>query len=123
MNYRQLDAAISKVCSGSSLNLEEGIKKHEVAVLLPELDRRYFVIQGAQWEFALLDRHRKGEITENDALFLFKSVHGSRFVMTSWETFLKGRAERGSKVTWEEIELPLCDILDENGGMGVAEDD
>lgn len=46
--FRQLNAALSKVCFESSLDLEEGIKKHELAVLLPELDRRYFIIQGAK---------------------------------------------------------------------------
>ena len=114
VSIRQLNAAMGKVCSGS-LDLQTGIRKHELAELLPELDRRYFIIQGAQWEFALLNCHSKGGISEKDALFLFKSVHGSRFVMKSWEAFLKGRADRGSKVTWEEIEVPLCDIPDENG--------
>lgn len=114
VSFRQLDAAIGKVCSSTG---ESGsaITKHELAILLPELDRRYFIIQGAQWEFALLDRQWKGEISEKDALFLFKSVHGCRFVMQSWETFVRGRAKHGSKVTWEEIEVPLCDIPDEYG--------
>ena len=114
VSSRQVNAAISKVCSHS---LESGIRRDELAVLLPELDRRYFIIQGAQWEFALLDRNWKGEITEKDALFLFKAVHGNRFNMQTWETFIRERAEQGSKVTWEEIEVPLCDIPDEDGNI------
>ena len=115
VSSRQLNAAIKKVCSHPEVSKDSGIRKDELAELLPELDRRYFIVQGAQWEFQFLDRHWKGEITEKDALFLFKAVHGNRFVMNSWETFISGRAERGSKVTWEEIEVPLCDIPDDQG--------
>ena len=114
VSSKQLNAAVSKVCTGS-LESESSIKKHELAQLLPELDRRYFIVQGARWEFAFLDRYKRGEISEKDALFLFKAVHGSRFVMQSWETFLEERDHQGSKVTWEELELPLCDIPDERG--------
>ena len=119
VSIRQLNAAIGKVCGGSR-DLDSGITKHELSLLLPELDRRYFIIQGARWEFALLDRNRKGEITEKDALFLFRSVHGRHFIMHSWDTFLKERADRRSKVTWKEIEVPLCDIPDELGNSFVC---
>ena len=118
VSSRQLNAAIKKVCSRPEDAGESGIRKDELALILPELDRRYFIVQGAQWEFQFLDCHWKGEISEKDALFLFKAVHGNRFVMHSWETFLHGRAERsGSKVTWEEIEVPLCDIPDDQGKL------
>ncbi len=117
VSFRQLNAAIRKVCSRPEDEEESGIRKDELALLLPELDRRYFIVQGAQWEFQFLDCHWKGEISEKDALFLFKAVHGNRFIMHSWEIFLSGRAERGSKVTWEEIEVPLCDIPDDRGKL------
>ena len=115
VSSRQLNAAIKKVCSSPEGAEESGISKNELVLLLPELDRRYFIVQGAQWDFQFLDRHWKGEISEKDTLFLFKAVHGNHFVMHSWEVFLGGRAERGSKVTWEEIEVPLCDIPDHQG--------
>ena len=114
LNSKQLNAAVKRV-RGGCLDLEPGIRKSELASLLPEMDRRYFIIRGAWWEFAFLDRYKEGEISEQDTLFLFKAVHGNRFVMQSWETFLERRHQRRSKVTWEELELPLCDIPDERG--------
>ena len=96
---------MGKVCRQAG-----GCRKEEFGEVLKELDRRYFIVQGAQWEFQLLDPEGLKSITQEDGLFLFKAVHKERFMMKSWQAFLAGRLLSGTRITWAEIEVPLCDI-------------
>lgn len=110
VNMKQVNAAMDKVCVFENGERNAGI--NELSFLLKELDRRYFILQGAQWDFAMLDRTREGGISEKDALFLFRAVHGNIFTAESWRAFQQSRnaSQSGTKVTWDEMELPLCDI-------------
>ena len=105
VSLQQVKAAVGKVCSQAA-----GCRKEEFGELLKELDRRYFIVQSAQWEFQLLDAEGLKSITEEDGLFLFRAVHKERFMVKSWQAFLAGRLLSGTRITWAEIEVPLCDI-------------
>ncbi|XP_072170392.1 uncharacterized protein [Diadema setosum] len=82
----------------------------ELFAVLQEMDRRYFLLQDFRWEFAFLDREQKGFITEEQARFMFEAVHGNLFSRRRWERFLRSRAVRGSGISFEEIEVDLCNI-------------
>ena len=66
--------------------------------------------QDLQWEFALLDRQRKGAITKEDVQFLFQMVHGEFFSKFKFEKMMNGRKIVNSDVSFEEIEVDLCNI-------------
>ena len=117
VNMKQVSAAMNKVCEAQ---LEEmGVDINELGKLFKELDRRYFILQSAQWDFALLDRSRDGFIRDRDAKFLLKAIHGDHFTMESWMAFqhdrLKFQYGSVSRVSWKEIEIPLCDIPTASG--------
>ncbi len=101
----QVRAAMKKVCSNPGECTRE-----EFPVLLRDVERRYQILQGALWEFALLDKKRTQSITEEDAQFLFRAVHRDYFTLGVWQTFLTDRQYPGTRVTWDEIEVPLCDL-------------
>ena len=107
VSLRQVRAAVCNVCG----TIDGGrVSKGQMGDLFLELDRRYFIVESARWEFAMIDRSRSGVISEQEAMFLFKAVQGDQF-MESWVSFRKRRQNAGSKVTWEELEVPLCDIV------------
>ena len=105
VSLNQVHAAIAKVCSEPP-----NCQREEFKDLLQELDRRYFILKSAKWEFSLLDRQNMQTISEQDVLFFFRAVHRSCFTFQSWQGFLNGRSYPATRVTWEEIEVPLCDI-------------
>lgn len=115
VSMRQVMAAICKVCGK---NCSSRAKKSQMPRIFLELDRRYFIVENARWEFSMLDGNREGRISERNAMSLFKTVQGSQF-QGGWSSFQKKRLNPGSKVTWEEIEVPLCDIVQE-GGKGIS---
>lgn len=125
VNLRQVRVAISKSHATRNLGLpghdQKGIRKDDVEWLLKELDRRYFILKKAVWDFALLDRNRKEGIGEKDALFLFQQVQGEHFSWSAWQAFLDRRENSRSLVRWEEIEIPICeyDIIVPIGGCGL----
>lgn len=112
VSLRQVRAAVCNVCGTID---GRRVSKGQMRDLFLELDRRYFIVESARWEFAMLDRSRRGVISEQEAMFLFKAIQGDPF-MGSWVSFRNQRLNPGSKVTWEELEVPLCDIvLNEEG--------
>lgn len=66
--------------------------------------------QDLQWEFALLDRQRKGAISKSEAKFLFQMVHGDFFSKYRFERLMQSRVVVDSDITFEEIEVELCNI-------------
>lgn len=102
ISLRQVTAAVETVCF-CDLCL-----KDEVLDVLNEIDRRSFLMRDLEWEFAMLDREKRGTITEEQACFLLKAVHGKSAVKKCKE-FLSSRTLPGSRVSLEEIEVLLCD--------------
>ena len=122
VNLKQVNAAIERFHlefpDGSSHEHQGTFRKDGLPWLLKELDRRYFILQQAVWDFALIDRNRSGSISEQGALFLFQQVHGEHFSMPGWMMFLGTRENPGSFVTWDEIEVPICDVFSGRGRCG-----
>ena len=58
----------------------------------------------------MLDRQRKGAIPKSDAMFLFQMVHGEFFSKQKFDLFIKNRLVPNSDITFEEIEVDLCNI-------------
>ena len=104
LNLKQIEASSRMVCESTRCD------KEDLVDVLKEMDRRYFLVNDLKWEFALLDRYKKGAISENDAKFLFKMVHGEFFSNRRWNKFLNSRAAKGSLISFNEIEVDLCDI-------------
>ena len=88
----------------------EQCDEEDLIDVLREMDRRYFLANDLKWEFVLLDREQKGAITQQDAKFLFKMVHGEFFSQRRWNKFLNSRAAKDSLISFGEIEVDLCDI-------------
>ena len=102
ISLRQVTAAIETVCF-CDLCLKE-----EVLDVLNEIDRRSFLMRDLEWEFEMLDREKRGTITEEQACFLLKAIHGKSAVKKC-ENFLSSRPLPGSRVSLHEIEVLLCD--------------
>ena len=58
----------------------------------------------------MLDRQRKGAISKNDVMFLFKMVYGDFFSIFKFEKMMNSRPIISSDVSFEEIEVDLCNI-------------
>lgn len=101
ISLQQVTAAIETVCF-CDLCLKE-----EVLDVLNEIDRRSFLMQDLQWEFEMLDREKRGTITEEQACFLLKALHG-KSATKKCENFLASRSLPGSRVALQEIEVLLC---------------
>ena len=71
---------------------------------------RFFLAKDLQWEFSMLDRQGKGSITVRDAMFLFKVVHGEYFSMEKFNGLMSKRLSNECDVTFQQIEVELCDI-------------
>ena len=107
----QVKDVVAKICENN-----HGVAdRSKIGGIFTELDRRYFILENARWEFSMLDLYNKGEISESDAKTLFEAVQGNRY-LGAWKLFMNKRANPGSKVKWEEIEVPICKILKEQGG-------
>lgn len=104
LSIKQIEASQKTVCESILCDREDLIDT------LREMDRRYFLVNDLKWEFALLDREQKGAISEQDAKFLFKMVHGEFFSQRRWNKFLNSRAAKDSLISFSEIEVDLCDI-------------
>lgn len=102
ISLRQVTAAIETVCF-CDLCLQD-----EVLDVLNEIDRRSFLMRDLEWEFEMLDREKRGTITEDQACFLLKAIHGKSAVKKC-ENFLSSRPQPGSRVSLQEIEVLLCD--------------
>ena len=63
-----------------------------------------------KWDFRALDLEDVGHIPVENALFLFKAVHGDRFSNKLWQDFLDDRVEADSDVLLEEVMMPLCNV-------------
>lgn len=100
----QVEASIEAVCAAETCD------RQELYDVLNEMDRRYYLVKDLQWEFAMLDREKKGTISEREARFLFQAVHDDFFSHRRWLKFLRSRAAAGSGISFAEIEVPLCDI-------------
>lgn len=100
----QIRASIAEVCATDTCD------KDELYDVLNEMDRRYFLVRDLRWEFSMLDRERKGTISEKSAKFLFQAVHDDFFSQRRWVKFLRSRAAPGSEISFAEIEVPLCNI-------------
>ena len=104
LSIKQIEASLKTVCE-----LEQ-CDEEDLVDVLREMDRRYFLANDLKWEFVILDREQKGAITQQDAKFLFKMVHGEFFSLRRWNKFLNGRAAKDSLISFNEIEVDLCDI-------------
>ena len=106
VSQNQVCAAIQTVCP------LDVCSRDEFTELLGELDRRYALVQDLRWEFNLLAQQYGGSITEDDAIFLFKAVHDDYDWKSCWQRFINSRGEQsGTRITWDEIEVPLCALL------------
>ena len=106
VSLNQVSAAVQTVC------VLDACSRDEFSELLGELDRRYALVQDLQWEFNLLAQQHLGTITEDDAIFLFKAVYDRYDWKSCWEQFVKSREQcSGTRVTWDELEVPLCCLL------------
>ena len=105
ISLRQVSAAIETICF-SDLCLRE-----EVIDVLNEIDRRSFLMRDLVWEFEMLDQENKGSITEEQACFLLKAVHGES-AKTKIREFRSSRSLPGSRVWLQELEVYLCDPTD-----------
>lgn len=114
MNLAQVRDVVQLICGSDSCN------RDEFTAVLKELDRRYALLADVHWEFNLLAQHYRGSITEQDALFLFKAVYDGYKWQCLWDQFISSRGQTGTRITWDEIELPLCALL---GSLEVAESD
>ena len=104
LGIKQINASLKTVCESDQCD------KEDLVDVLREMDRRYFLANDLKWEFAMLDRKQKGAITQQDARFLFKMVHGEFFSQRRWTKFLNSRAAKESLISFNEIEVDLCDI-------------
>ena len=104
ISIRQAEASISEICAAETCDI------YEFFDVLNEMDRRYFLVQDLQWEFAMLDGKQCGTISEKDARFLFQAVYDEFFSHRRWLEFLKGRRVPGSGISFAEIEVELCNI-------------
>ena len=106
LSLSQVHAAVQTVCSLDVCSREEFVK------LLKELDRRFALVQDLRWEFNLLAQQYGGSITEDDAILLFKAVHDNYDWKSCWQRFIRCRDRQSvTRITWEEIEVPLCSLL------------
>lgn len=105
LSIPQIKASMSYTCACPSL-----CDREEILDVLQEMDRRFFLAQDLQWEFALLDRQRKGAISKSEAKFLFQMVHGDFFSKYRFERLMQSRVVVDSDITFEEIEVELCNI-------------
>ena len=103
LSLRQVNAAIETVC------LCPFCFKEEVFEVLQEMDRRYFLMRDLEWEFALLDREGRESISEDDAKFLVRAVHGHE-APRIWQRFVLTRELQGPRITLAEIEVFLCEL-------------
>ena len=53
-------------------------------------------------------------ISESKALFLMKAVHDEFFSQRRWQQFVSTKMKHGRGVTFDEIEVELCNIPDRN---------
>jgi hypothetical protein len=75
------------------------------------MDRRYALVQDLRWEFCMLAG--SGEtISESQALFLMKAAHDEFFSQRRWQRFVSRKFKRGRGVTFDDIEVELCNIPD-----------
>lgn len=58
----------------------------------------------------MLDRHGKGTISIDEAMFMFKMVHGEFFSKDRFDVLINKRLTKDCDVTFQEIEVELCDI-------------
>ena len=49
-------------------------------------------------------------LSENSCRWLVQVVHGNNFLKRKWEKFIRSRAVPGSGVSFQEIEVTLCNI-------------
>jgi len=108
LSIAQIEASLSYVCSGYPEF--QDTDEEELLDVLKEMDRRSFLAQDLQWEFTMLDRYGKGTITIDDATFLFKMVHGEYFSQDRFDKLINQRVTKDSDVTFQEIEVDLCNI-------------
>jgi len=102
MNLTQVRDVVQMICGSDACN------RDEFTLVLKELDRRYALLSDVHWEFNLLAQHYRGSITEQDAQFLFKAVYDGYNWQCIWDQFISSRQQTGTRITWDEIELPLC---------------
>ncbi|XP_015754930.1 PREDICTED: trichohyalin-like [Acropora digitifera] len=100
----QVVASMEEVCACETCD------RRELFDALNEMDRRYYLVRDLQWEFSMLDREKKGTISEKAAKFLFQAVHDEFFSPRRWLKFLRSRAAPGSGISFAEIEVQLCNI-------------
>ncbi|XP_067934487.1 caldesmon-like [Watersipora subatra] len=101
----QVKAAMQYTCLDPNV-----CEEWEFLDLLKEMDRRYYLVQDFRWEFSMLDVDATDTITEAQARWFMQSVHGEQFSWQRWESFTKSRPAPGTKVSFAEIEVDLCNI-------------
>ena len=85
----------------------------ELKDVLLELDRRNFLLRDLKWEFVFLDCERSGGLPLEKGHLLFSAMHG-RNVNNVWMEFISARENPESRITFDELSVLLCKILDEN---------
>lgn len=109
IDQRQIEAAIMTVCGRDS----GGVCPREKFIgVLNELDRRKSLEDKVYWDFKAVDVEGKGRISLKTALMLFKAVHNELFSMKTWRSFLTQRAVPEADVSFEELKMFLCNLVD-----------
>ena len=109
IDHRQIEAAIMTVCGRDS----GGVCPREKFIgVLNELDRRKSLEDKVYWDFKAVDVEGKGRISLKTALMLFKAVHNELFSMKTWRSFLTQRAVPEADVSFEELKMFLCNLVD-----------
>ena len=104
MNLKQVEAALFQVNSSDSCD------KKDLMDVLQDLDRRNFLLRDLKWEFEILDCRKSGCISEEMGYFLFSAVHGKE-LRSVWEKFVSQRSHPGTRISFNEISVILCDII------------
>lgn len=106
LSLRQVEATIMQCCATDACELTELVD------CLRELDRRLQMVRHIHWEFKFLDPLDSGLISEQEALFLFKATHNELFSRKQFDRFIRTRPRPGTGVSFEELEVELCNIPD-----------
>eukprot|EP00794_Sanderia_malayensis_P017623 gene17623-19377_t len=104
VTLKHVEAAIMQVTCMDTCD------RDDVIDVLQELDRRNYLLRDLKWEFHFFDNDKQGCITEDRAYYLFCAVHGKE-LRKVWDKFIAQRPTPGSKISFDEISVILCDII------------
>jgi len=123
LSFAQVKEAMKHVCLKKTACTDT-----EWPSLILELDRRYFLSEKLRWEFSSRDHFGDGLVSLEAAKQVAMRVNGceggggddggggrgdKRFPTKAWKSFVEGRTFPKSLVAYEEIEVFLCNLFNE----------